>query len=116
MQEKTVLSKKVLVAGATGQQGGAVARELLNRGHFVRALTRNPDSPAARALLWCHCDRYRPKCSRRAVSVRFLTFSYHLRAPAARSACERFPSGPSRRNAVASRPAGRPVPQKEGTA
>ena len=50
MQEKTVLSKRVLVAGATGQQGGAVARELLKRGHFVRALTRKPDSPAAEAL------------------------------------------------------------------
>lgn len=50
MQEKTVLSKRVLVAGATGQQGGAVAGELLKRGHFVRALTRKPDSPAAKAL------------------------------------------------------------------
>lgn len=40
----------VLVTGATGQQGGAVARALLDRGHTVRALTRNPDSDAARAL------------------------------------------------------------------
>lgn len=40
----------VLVTGATGQQGGAVARSLLASGHKVRALTRNPDSPAARAL------------------------------------------------------------------
>lgn len=40
----------ILVLGATGQQGGAVARELLARGHRVRALTRAPDSLAARRL------------------------------------------------------------------
>lgn len=41
---------EVLVAGATGQQGGAVARALLARGHQVRALTRRPASPAASRL------------------------------------------------------------------
>ena len=41
----------VLVTGATGAQGGSVARHLLRRGWFaVRALTRNPDSNAAREL------------------------------------------------------------------
>lgn len=40
----------ILVTGATGQQGGATARELLAAGHKVRAMTRNPDSAAARAL------------------------------------------------------------------
>src|SRR5690606_35954865 len=41
----------VLVTGATGRQGGAVARQLLRRGGFrVRALTRDPARPAARAL------------------------------------------------------------------
>lgn len=40
----------VLVTGATGQQGGHVAGELLSRGHGVRALTRKPESPAAAAL------------------------------------------------------------------
>jgi uncharacterized protein YbjT (DUF2867 family) len=40
----------ILVTGATGQQGGAVARELLAKGHKVRAMTRKPDSPAAQAL------------------------------------------------------------------
>jgi len=40
----------VLVTGATGQQGGAVARLLLKKGHRVRALTRKPDSPAAQEL------------------------------------------------------------------
>lgn len=37
----------ILVTGATGHQGGAVARELLASGHRVRAMTRHPDSPAA---------------------------------------------------------------------
>ena len=43
-------SKMVLVAGATGTQGGAVARELIQRGYQVRALTRNPETARARAL------------------------------------------------------------------
>ncbi|MGH7573545.1 MAG: NmrA/HSCARG family protein [Longimicrobiales bacterium] len=43
-------SELVLVTGATGKQGGAVAHALLARGHRVRALARNPDSAAARAL------------------------------------------------------------------
>ena len=40
----------VLVIGATGQQGGATARQLLERGRPVHALVRDPDSPAAKAL------------------------------------------------------------------
>lgn len=40
----------VLVAGATGKQGGAVARRLLDHGHAVRALTRRPGSQQAAAL------------------------------------------------------------------
>ncbi|WP_433268773.1 NmrA/HSCARG family protein [Actinosynnema sp. CS-041913] len=39
-----------LVTGATGAQGGAVAHLLLDRGHPVRALTRNPESLAAHRL------------------------------------------------------------------
>ena len=38
------------MTGATGRQGGAVLRHLLEQGRPVRALTRRPDSPAARAL------------------------------------------------------------------
>lgn len=41
----------ILVTGATGAQGGSVARHLLEHGRFaVRGITRNPDSPAAQAL------------------------------------------------------------------
>lgn len=40
----------ILVTGATGTQGGAVARALIGRGYLVRALTRNPQKPAALAL------------------------------------------------------------------
>src|SRR5215217_7134904 len=40
----------VLVSGATGQQGGALARVLLHKGHNVRAFVRRPDSPEAKEL------------------------------------------------------------------
>jgi len=40
----------IVVTGATGKQGGATARELLAKGHKVRAMTRKPDSPAAREI------------------------------------------------------------------
>lgn len=40
----------ILVTGATGQQGGATARHLLAKGWQVRALTRDPNKPAAQAL------------------------------------------------------------------
>jgi uncharacterized protein YbjT (DUF2867 family) len=43
-------SRVILVTGATGHQGGAVARELLARGHRVRAMTRKPEGDAARGL------------------------------------------------------------------
>lgn len=40
----------VVVCGATGRQGGAIARHLLAAGWPVRALTRDPDAPKVRAL------------------------------------------------------------------
>jgi uncharacterized protein YbjT (DUF2867 family) len=40
----------ILVSGATGQQGGAVVRNLLERGFGVRALTRDPAKPAGKEL------------------------------------------------------------------
>jgi uncharacterized protein YbjT (DUF2867 family) len=39
-----------LVTGATGKQGGAVARELLARGYHIRAMTRKPEEENAQAL------------------------------------------------------------------
>jgi uncharacterized protein YbjT (DUF2867 family) len=42
--------KTILVTGATGQQGGASARHLQAKGWSVRALTRDPQKPAALAL------------------------------------------------------------------
>lgn len=42
--------RAVLVTGATGRQGGAVARQLLEKGFAVRALTRRPSSAAAQDL------------------------------------------------------------------
>ncbi|MEU7004086.1 NmrA/HSCARG family protein [Nonomuraea sp. NPDC046570] len=44
------MTKTMLVTGATGLQGGAAARHLLAAGHNVRALVRDPEAPAARAL------------------------------------------------------------------
>ncbi len=40
----------VVVTGSTGKQGGAVARVLLERGHKVRAVTRDPNSSQAQSL------------------------------------------------------------------
>lgn len=49
-------TRSVLVTGATGQQGGAVAHALLAGGHRVKALTRRPDSDAARRLASAGAD------------------------------------------------------------
>lgn len=40
----------ILISGATGQQGGATARALAGKGFKLRAMTRNPNSDAAKAL------------------------------------------------------------------
>jgi uncharacterized protein YbjT (DUF2867 family) len=44
------LARPVLVIGATGQQGGAVARALLTQGRSVHAVVRDPGTPAAQEL------------------------------------------------------------------
>ncbi|MGH3864069.1 NmrA family NAD(P)-binding protein [Actinokineospora sp.] len=46
----TANDRVIAVTGATGRQGGAVARHLLSDGWRVRALTHDPDSAKARAL------------------------------------------------------------------
>ncbi len=43
-------NKLIAVTGATGQQGGAVARKLLADGWQVRALTRDVNKPAVQEL------------------------------------------------------------------
>jgi uncharacterized protein YbjT (DUF2867 family) len=43
-------TRTIVVCGATGHQGGAVARHLISDGWKVRGLTRNPESAKAGAL------------------------------------------------------------------
>ena len=43
-------SKTIFVTGATGNQGGAVVKSLLDKGFKVKALTRNSSSRAATGL------------------------------------------------------------------
>src|SRR5215213_2769559 len=50
MADKQNVERLILVCGATGSQGGAVARSLLDRGLQVRALTREPQKSEAQAL------------------------------------------------------------------
>src|SRR5258708_1278076 len=40
----------VVITGSTGKQGGAVARGLLERGHKVRAVTRDANASQAKSL------------------------------------------------------------------
>jgi len=42
--------RTIVITGATGNQGGAVARELVGKGFHLKALTRKPDSDPAKAL------------------------------------------------------------------
>lgn len=42
--------RTLLITGATGQQGGAILRELLGKDFTLRAMTRRPEAEAARAL------------------------------------------------------------------
>ncbi|MEP0873136.1 NmrA/HSCARG family protein [Trichocoleus desertorum AS-A10] len=51
MSQSINTERLILVTGATGNQGSAIARHLLQRGNFkVRALVRDPNKPAAQAL------------------------------------------------------------------
>jgi len=56
-------SRLVLVTGATGQQGGAVARRLLENGFRVRGITRNPESDAAGGLATLGAEMVRAEFS-----------------------------------------------------
>ena len=74
-------NKTILVTGATGQQGGAVARHLLKQpGFAVRALTRDSSKPAARDLAQAGADIFRgdlddPASVRRALEGAWGVFS-----------------------------------------
>jgi uncharacterized protein YbjT (DUF2867 family) len=48
--------KTIFVTGATGNQGGAVVRNLLQQGFTVKALTRNKNTPQAAALTKSQVD------------------------------------------------------------
>ncbi|MBD1864944.1 MULTISPECIES: NmrA/HSCARG family protein [Trichocoleus] len=51
MSQSINTERLILVTGATGNQGSAIARHLLQRGNFkVRALVRDPNKPASLAL------------------------------------------------------------------
>lgn len=50
MDNPTNDPKDIAVTGATGQQGRVLVERLLQKGHQVRAVTRNPDSAAALEL------------------------------------------------------------------
>jgi uncharacterized protein YbjT (DUF2867 family) len=51
MTQTTNTEQIILVTGATGNQGGAIARHLLQRGKFkVRAMVRDQNKPAAQAI------------------------------------------------------------------
>jgi len=56
----------ILVAGATGQQGGAVARHLLAGGFAVRGITRDPDAEKAKPLRDAGVDLVRADLTDRA--------------------------------------------------
>src|ERR1044071_1577692 len=43
--------KTILVTGATGKQGSAAIRHLRQKGFAIRALTRDPSKPEARAFV-----------------------------------------------------------------
>lgn len=48
--QRSETRRTILVTGATGHQGGTLARVLLERGHAVRAFTRFPASEGARRV------------------------------------------------------------------
>jgi uncharacterized protein YbjT (DUF2867 family) len=50
MEARMATDNVVLVSGATGRQGGAIARALLSRGWKVRAMSRKPLGEAAQQL------------------------------------------------------------------
>lgn len=69
-------SKTILVTGATGRQGGASLGHLRKNGFAVRALTRNPEQPQARAIAGPGVEVMRGDMEDRNVLVRALDGAY----------------------------------------
>lgn len=80
MTKSKIYDRPIVVAGATGKQGGAVAKLLLSRGHRVRALTRDPNKDASMALVSAgaevvQADLEKPETIERALSDGAALFS-----------------------------------------
>lgn len=73
----------ILVTGATGKQGGAVARKLLARGLQVRALVRDRRTPAAQAIASLGIELVRGNLDNRAsveIALQGVTGVYSVQA------------------------------------
>lgn len=68
--------KFITVFGATGTQGNAVAKQLLQKGWQVRAVTRNPDSEKAQTLSVLGANIVRADFDDSASLVKVLTGAY----------------------------------------
>jgi len=66
----------IVVTGATGKQGGAVARHLLSGGWRVRAITRDLSKPEVRALHDLGCEVVRGDLTDRSTLDRILRDAY----------------------------------------
>jgi nucleoside-diphosphate-sugar epimerase len=70
-------NQTILVIGATGNQGGAIARHLLERGKFaVRALVLNENKPAAQALKQSGAELFKGDLNDRASLDSALVFQW----------------------------------------
>ncbi|MGV9679503.1 NmrA/HSCARG family protein [Nocardia sp. NPDC003482] len=72
------MDRFVVVTGATGQQGGAVAKHLLAQGWPVRALTRDATAPKARALATAGAEVVEGTFEDEATIDRYLEGAYGL--------------------------------------
>lgn len=76
MDGKIKSERIILVTGATGNQGGSVASKLVSSGWRVRALVRDPNKPAARALAWKGVELTRGDLNDRASIAKAMTGVY----------------------------------------
>ena len=91
----TKTERTTLVTGPTGKQGGAVIKHMLGRGWCLRALTRDPESRAARLLVekmlrscaetWKILDPSKPPYGASAARAGFLVCRRETRGTAAKN-------------------------------